>query len=153
MKSAGVALMITGVASFFPYSGGRVPERGGVVPSIDSQVVFLYYADLMAAAEFYENTLALEKSFDEGWVKIYRTSRSSFVGLVDENRGTHRAADAKPVMLSIVTREVDAWYEHLRRAGVPILDGLSDSESVPVRGFLVEDPGGYTVEFFEWREN
>lgn len=120
-------------------------------PSIDSQVVFLYYSDVDEASSFYEGTLGLEKTFDEGWVKIYQTSSNSYVGLVDETRGSHRTSASKPVMLSIVTPEVDAWYEHLRQGGVTILSDVSDSESVPVRAFLVEDPGGYTVEFFQWQ--
>ncbi len=121
------------------------------IPSIDSQVVFLYYSDVNEASAFYESTLGLEKTFDEGWVKIYQTSPNAYVGLVDEKMGSHRVSESKPVMLSIVTSEVDAWYEHLRRAGVTILSDVADSESVPVRAFLVEDPGGYTVEFFQWR--
>ena len=54
-------------------------------------------------------------------------------------------------MLSIVTNEVDAWYDFLRTTDVKILSEISDGTAVPVRAFLVEDPGGYTVEFFRWR--
>ncbi len=123
----------------------------GQKPAIDSQVTFLYYKDVDAAARFYGETLGLEKTFDEGWVQIYRISSTSYVGLVDETRGTHRVAQAKPVMLSIVTNEVDAWYDFLRATDVKILSEISDGTAVPVRAFLVEDPGGYTVEFFRWR--
>lgn len=126
------------------------PAAAQTTPSIDAQVTFLYYADVDAAAAFYEGVLGLEKTFDEGWVKIYRVSGEASVGLVDETRGIHRASDAKPVSLSIVTSEVDAWYAHLREAGVTITSELSASTQVPIRAFVAEDPGGYTVEFFEW---
>ncbi len=145
MKAIGIGLTTAAVLLATP------DRQDDALPSIDSQVVFLYYADLNEASAFYESTLGLEKTFDEGWVKIYRTSATSSVGLVDESRGSHRVSESKPVMLSIVTSEVDRWYEHLRNEGVKILSELADSESVPVRAFLVEDPGGYTVEFFQWR--
>ncbi len=121
-------------------------------PSIDSQVVFLYYKNVEEAAVFYEKTLGLAKTFDEGWVKIYRVGPDSSVGLVSEGEGVHRSSTDKPVMLSIVTSEVDAWARYLTRKGVPFRSELSDSKKVPVRGFIVEDPGGYTVEFFSWRK-
>ena len=122
-------------------------------PSLDSQVVFLYYKDLAPAAAFYGETLGLEKTFDRGWVQIYRSSQNSYVGLVDETRGRHRDAADKPVMLSLVTKEIDAWYAYLKERKVKILSPISDSSNVPVRVFLTEDPGGYTVEFFQWRES
>jgi hypothetical protein len=53
-------------------------------------------------------------------------------------------------MLSIVTSDVESWYELLTAKGIKILSELSDSGSVPVKAFLVEDPEGYTVEFFQW---
>ena len=127
------------------------PTKQQSLPSIDSQVTFLYYADVPAAAQFYEGILGLEKTFDEGWVQIYRVSSTAYVGLVDETRGVHRTSESKPVMLSIVTNEIDAWYAHMRTSGVKLLSELSNSDNAPIRAFLVEDPGGYTVEFFQWR--
>ena len=54
-------------------------------------------------------------------------------------------------MISIVTNDVDAWYERILADGsVKILMEIYDNESVPIRAFLMEDPGGYTVEVFQW---
>ena len=53
-------------------------------------------------------------------------------------------------MLSIVTSEVDAWYERLK-ANPDIVFLKEISENDMIRSFLIEDPGGYTVEFFQWR--
>ena len=51
------------------------------------------------------------------------------------------------VMLSIVTSEVDAWYERLKaNAEIVFLKDISENDMI--RSFLIEDPGGYTVEFF-----
>ena len=127
----------------------RVP--GPDLP-IDSQVTFLYYQDLDAASVFYEDLLGLEKTYDAAGARIYRTSASSYVGLVEQGSGYHEASDDKPVMVSLVTDALDEWYAKLVAAEAKVLSELADSSRAPVRAFLVEDPGGYTVEFFQWRQ-
>ncbi len=125
-------------------------------PGIDGTVTFFYYEDLEAAAGFYEDTLQLPVTLEEDWVRIYRITPTSSVGLVRQGRGFHDVSNDKPAMLSIVTGEVDAWYARLRAADVAVLSELAPrgadraKDAAPVRGFIVEDPGGYTVEFFAW---
>ncbi len=120
------------------------------LPGIDSQVTFLNFKDLNKAEEYYGKTLGLKKTFDQGWVRIFQISTTSYVGLVDETRGSHKSSENKPVMLSIVTSDVESWYEVLTAKGIKIISELSDSGSIPVKAFLIEDPEGYTVEFFQW---
>jgi catechol 2,3-dioxygenase-like lactoylglutathione lyase family enzyme len=138
-------LLTTGVAGAQP------------VISMDETITFFYYEDLQAQVPFYEDLLGLEKTMDMGWVKIYRITPSSSVGLVLQGHGAHEVSADKPAMLSIVTGDVDAWYERLVAADVRVLKELpapasaSNSERAPVRSFLVEDPGGYTIEFFTWQ--
>ena len=122
-------------------------------------VVFFYYQDLDAARAFYARRLGLEPTLEMEWVTIYRIGPGSSVGLVQDGRGYHSVAEDRPAMLSIVIDDVDGWYQHLRAAGVPVLSSPPSAEELaarggdapPIRGFLVEDPGGYTVEFFSWR--
>jgi len=119
-------------------------------PTTDAQVVMFYYKDLTEVDRFYGDVLGFEKTLDEDWVKFYKTSANATVGLVAESDGAwHQAQDKNAVMLSIVTSEVDAWYELLRQdKRVSFLKEIGDGG--PIRSFLIEDPGGYTVEFFEW---
>ncbi len=125
--------------------------------SADATITFFYYEDLAAVAPFYERILGLEMTMDQDWVKIYRITPTSSVGLVQQGHGFHDIAEDKPAMLSIVTENVDAWYELLVEAEVVIRKELPDKQreltptDAPVRGFIVEDPGGYTVEFFSWQ--
>jgi extradiol dioxygenase family protein len=109
-----------------------------------------YYKDLAAADRFYGETLGFQKTLDEDWVKFYQTSTNSTVGLVAEGDGAwHKARDENSVMLSLVTTQVDAWYDRLRQQeGLSLLKDIGNSG--PIRHFLIMDPGGYTVEFFEW---
>lgn len=136
-----------------PATGASSPLRP-MAPAhnlpIDSQVVFLYYEDLGEAAAFYGDTLGFEKTYESEGTMIYRTSSSSYVGLVAEGSGYHRVAEEKPVMVSLVTDGVDEWHARLRDAGVEIISEPADSDRAPVRAFLVRDPGGYTIEFFRW---
>ena len=128
-------------------------------PGITSTVTFLYYKDIEAQVPFYEEVLQLQASMDEDWVKIYPITESMSVGLVLDGRGHHRVSADKPVMLSIVTDEVDAWYERIRQMGVPVLRELPPPAAgpkdggAPIRGFMVADPGGYTIEFFSWSQS
>ena len=119
-------------------------------PSTDAQVVMFYYSDLAAADEFYGSVLGLEKTLDFEWVKFYKTSENGTVGLVADSEGAwHKPQEKNAVMLSIVTSEVDAWYDMLQqKTGVGFLKEIGDGG--PIRSFLLEDPGGYTVEFFQW---
>lgn len=128
--------------------GMAEPER----PSIQETVVMLYYRELSAAAAFYGGTLGLETVYRSDSALLYRLTPTSVVGVILEGDGAyHRAQDDNAVMLSIVTPDVDAWYEVLRdNDDVTVLKPLANSSNNPIRAFLVEDPGGYTVEFFSW---
>lgn len=129
----------------------------GPTPGIEETVTFFYYEDLEAAFRFYEEVLELPVTMDEDWVKILRVSATSSVGLVLDGHGFHEVSDDKPAMLSIVTEDVDAWYRRLLDAGtairreLPPPDEAAAEGKAPIRGFIAEDPGGYTIEFFSWQ--
>ncbi|MDX1480763.1 MAG: VOC family protein [Woeseiaceae bacterium] len=129
-------------------------KAAGCAPPADtlqSQITMFYYEDLDAASRFYGEVLGLEKTFDWEWVRFYRTGPASSVGIVREGSGAwHRAKPDNAVMLSLVTSDVDAWYRRATQHDVVILKDIGDGGGI--RSFLLEDPGGYTVEFFEWLE-
>jgi predicted enzyme related to lactoylglutathione lyase len=135
-----------------PGSGLVAEESIIQLPSIKENTVMFYYKDLAVVAPFYETTLGLTKTFDETWVKIFQLTPSSSIGLVQEGETSfHRAQANNAVMLSIVTEDVDAWYQRLKQdEGIVFLKEIYNNKNVPIRAFLVEDPGGYTVEFFQW---
>jgi predicted enzyme related to lactoylglutathione lyase len=116
-------------------------------PKIAANLVFFYYRDLGAAQRFYEDTLGLERVLDYGFASIHRVGPTSYLGLVDETRGMHRATEPKTVTLSFITEEVDGWHEHLVARGVPIRNALRDATRHPTRGFVATDPEGYFLEF------
>jgi hypothetical protein len=122
-------------------------------PPLSSSVTMFYYKDIAPAARFYGEILGLENYLDWDWVQFYKTGPASYVGLVTEGEGAwHKVRDDNSVMLSLITDDVDAWYARLRDSGeVTFLKEIGDGG--PIRSFLLEDPGGYTVEFFQWLQN
>ena len=116
-------------------------------------ITWLYYKDLPAAMRFYERVMGLTLTVDQGWAKVYQVSPTSFVGLVDETRGMHRASDTKPVALAFVTGRVDDWHRWLTSQGVKTRGEAKDSANLPIRGFVALDPEGYTLEFETFRDH
>jgi hypothetical protein len=123
-------------------------------PSIVSQTVMLYYDDLNAPETFYGEQLGLEKTRDFGWAKFFRVSAGAEVGIVKSGPGAYFTPQPRnAVMLSIVTSDVDAWYARLKsQHDIVFLVDIHTSDTAPIRNFMVQDPGGYAVEFFQWLE-
>lgn len=65
--------------------------------SFFGSITWTYHKDVLKLQNFYENVLGFELVADQGWTKIYQTSPSGFIGLVDERRGMEDYADAKAV--------------------------------------------------------
>lgn len=123
------------------------------IPPTNSAVTFIYYKDLSEGENFYGNILGLKKDFDGEWVKIFRIADGGRVGLVDETKGHLKASSDKPVMISIDTPDVQAWYDRVKVSGAKYLKThLKDHSDGFANSFLMNDPAGYTVEFFQWNE-
>jgi predicted enzyme related to lactoylglutathione lyase len=138
--------------SALPGSGLLAEESTIQPPPIKENTLMFYYKDLAVVTPFYEKTLGLTKTYDQDWVKIFQLTPSSSIGLVQEGEASfHRAQKDNAVMLSIVTEDVDAWYQRIKQTpGIVFLKDIYNNENVPIRAFLVEDPGGYSIEFFQW---
>ncbi|MGE0581326.1 MAG: VOC family protein [Steroidobacteraceae bacterium] len=119
---------------------------------IESQIVMFYYDDLAAPTEFYGKTLGLAQTQDFGWARFFQVVPGSEVGIVKGGPGAYYTPQARnAVMLSIVTPDVDAWYGRLKdQPGIDILKPLQSHGGAPIRNFMIRDPGGYTIEIFQW---
>jgi lactoylglutathione lyase len=142
LATAALAMSVAAFPVIAQPSTGRPSALG-----VQANIVFLYYKDIPRAQRFYEDVIGLRLAVDQGFAKIYQISPTSFVGLVDESQGLHRASDAKPVTLSFVTKEIDAWYDYLVSKGVKLRGPVRDATRHPTRGFVAYDPEGYFLEF------
>jgi catechol 2,3-dioxygenase-like lactoylglutathione lyase family enzyme len=129
-----------------PLAASGAPPAAGV----KATVLWLYYRDLPAAQRFYEEKLGFSLIVDQGWAKIYRTSASGFVGLVDGARGMHRPTEKKGVTASFFTDAIDEWYARVRDGRLFELrttGGVNRDEQGRYRAFVGYDPEGYYLEF------
>ena len=118
------------------------PPPGGA----DLAITFFYYRDLAAAARFYEEVMGLTLAIDQGWAKIFRICDGAHVGLVDENKGMHKASAEKSVQLCIRVKDVAAWYDYAKALNLTNLSELFSNDEIGIRAFVFDDPGGYQIE-------
>jgi catechol 2,3-dioxygenase-like lactoylglutathione lyase family enzyme len=137
----------------------RLPPDDAVYPSFERQasrpknlgilanIIWLYYMDLDKAQRFYEDVFGFELLVDQGFAKVYGSSPTAYIGLVDQAHGLHKFSKEKAVTLSFVSEKIDNWYKHLLDNGLEMREALADSETIPVRAFVTYDIAGYFLEF------
>lgn len=114
--------------------------------SIQSQITFLYYDDVEPIAEFYANVVGLTLVEDQQWAKIFQVSQTSFIGIVDGERGFRKPKSESAVLCTFAVPDVMTWYDHLVAQGVKILKEPNTYDEIQVQCFFFEDPGGYAIE-------
>ena len=116
-------------------------------PSIDQQVTFLHTDDLEKTAVFYQTILGLKLVLDQGPCHIYAVGRDAFLGFC-RSAGTRLDSDgqADPVILTLVSQDVDEWHTYLVAQGVPIEKPPTLNEKFNIYHIFLRDPNGYLVE-------
>lgn len=125
------------------------------IPPIDGVLTMFYYEDLPRATAWYEQVMGFEKLLALEGLSLFRVHEGSQLALVGGNAGSQRPIRGtnKGAILSIQTRELEAWHERLFRQQVPGTGiGLHSGCGGLTIEFKVRDPEGYTIEFFEWIE-
>jgi len=125
----------------------EVQQAVGTVPELQASNAFYYYRNVDKAWQFYRDVLGFETAADYGFAKIMRVAESSYLTLVDAERGMHSADEPKSVTLALVTPQVEGWFEYLRSREVPLRSELKVTEGRPHDGFVAIDPEGYLLEF------
>ncbi len=123
-------------------TSGRPADLG-----FQATILWLYYRDIPAAQTFYEEVMGLHMVVDQGFAKVYQSSPTGFIGLVDESQGLHHASETKAVNVSFFTRDLDGWFQQMRQKDVPLRTPEILLESDAVRVFIAHDPEGYFLEF------
>ena len=108
----------------------------------DSQITFCCTGDLERTARFYEEVLELPMVLDQGGCRIYRTSSGSFLGFCERD-----VKDASQgVILTLVTGDVDGWYEKLSGRGVEFETEPAFNPRYNIYHCFLRDPNGYRIE-------
>ena len=111
---------------------------------IQAQISWVYTDELESAASFYAQILGFECSRDEGDARLFKTGDSSFIGVC--RTFDDRVVEPKGGMISIVTDDVDAWYQRLLDKGL-VIKPPHRLEQFGITSIFVEDPNGYRIEF------
>ncbi|OWV71377.1 glyoxalase [Rhizobium sp. R634] len=97
--------------------------------------------DITPARRFYQDILGLDVVMDYGWITTFGAARPMNVQVSVATQG----GSGTPVPdLSIEVDELDAAFEAMKTAGLPIEYGPAD-EPWGVRRFYVRDPFGRLV--------
>jgi len=115
----------------------------------NATITWLYYRDIPAMEKFYQQTLGLQLVVDQGWAKIYRSSMSGYIGLVDERRGMHQFTEKKAVNVSFILKDIDGWFNYVNDNKSFVLRSteVSTGPEKKYRAFVGYDPEGYYMEF------
>jgi catechol 2,3-dioxygenase-like lactoylglutathione lyase family enzyme len=112
------------------------------VSAIDAQITFVYTSDLAESARFYEETLGLPLVLDQDCCRIYGVAGSAFLGICSREE----APRPDGVILTLVTSDVDGWYERLRSRGVVFEAPPAINPRFRIYHCFLRDPSGYLVE-------
>jgi catechol 2,3-dioxygenase-like lactoylglutathione lyase family enzyme len=117
-------------------------------PSIKQQITFLYTRDLAATARFYEEVMGLALKLDQGSCRIYQISSDGFLGFCQRDEAPQGPSDpgAGAIILTLVTDEVDAWYERLKEQGVSFEKAPEVNSQYNIYHCFLRDPNGYLIE-------
>lgn len=110
--------------------------------SFDAQITFCYTRDLDTTAEFYESLLGLPLVLDQGGCRIYRAASGAYLGFCEREE----AARPEGVILTLVTEDVDGWYERLHTAGVEFDKAPARNPDYKIYHCFLKDPNGYVIE-------
>jgi len=114
---------------------------------IEQQITFLYTQDLTGTAQFYEKVLGLPLKLDQGTCKIYRVTAGSFLGFCQQ-AGAGR--DHSNVILTLVTSQVDEWFEYLCGQGIIFEKPPTINPKFNIYHCFLRDPNGYLIEIQEF---
>ncbi|MEQ9414333.1 MAG: glyoxalase, partial [Cyclobacteriaceae bacterium] len=100
-------------------------------------------------------TLGLSLIADQGWAKIYQSSNSGYIGLVDERRGMHNHTEKKAVNVSFILKDLDGWFKYTSENKPFELrsNEIGIGPENKYRAFVGFDPEGYYMEFDTFYEH
>jgi catechol 2,3-dioxygenase-like lactoylglutathione lyase family enzyme len=128
-------------------SGRESTLPGGL--TIHSTITWLYYRDILAMQNFYQDLFGLVMVADQGWTKIFKVSDTGFLAIVDEKRGMHSYTEKKAVNVGFIIDDLEGWFEYARENKLFDLyeDQLGTGPENKYKAFVGFCPEGYYLEF------
>ncbi len=116
-------------------------------PQIEQQITFFYTHNLNASIKFYEEMLGFELWLDQGTCRIYTISGSGYLGLCQASEISTPSADKQSsIIFTLVTQQVDEWFEYLKERGIKFEKPPTLNEKYNIYHCFLRDPSGYLIE-------
>lgn len=131
----------------------REPTDDGAAPHVAAVLTMFYYQDVDRAAAWYEDKLGFRRLMQTTGFVLFEVSGVAQLALIGAGHGSQQpiAGSGKGAILSIETEDLEGWHALLFAREV---EGTGTGLQVGGGGrtveFKVQDPEGYTIEFFEW---
>ena len=123
-------------------------------PQIEQQITFFYTHNLNASKEFYEQMLGLELWLEQGTCRIYTVSGSGYLGFCQAGETSTPPGDKQSsVIFTLVTQQVDEWFEYLKERGVKFEKPPALNEKYNIYHCFLRDPSGYLIEIQRFETN
>jgi catechol 2,3-dioxygenase-like lactoylglutathione lyase family enzyme len=110
---------------------------------IENQITFLYTKDLAETDQFYSSVMGFPVVLDQGLCLIYRTCHGGFLGFCQKENIVEIKSS---VIFTLVTPEVDKWFELLVKRGVKFLKEPEVNTQFNIYHCMFHDPNGYLIE-------
>ena len=112
------------------------------------QVTFIYVRDLAEADRFYGQTLGFNLALDQGSCRIYQVTPTAFIGVCTGKKINQKDG----VILTFVSADLDAWYDHLHAKGYAVEKPPSFNKKYNITHLFCRDPDGYLVEIQDFHD-
>lgn len=112
-------------------------------PPITQQLTFLHTNDLDETRKFYTEVLGLPLVRDQGICHIFRVTETAFLGFCEH---IEPMLAGRKVILTLVSDDVDVWYDVLTHRGVEMMGPPEASPKFQIYHFFFKDPNGYWIE-------
>ena len=111
---------------------------------LDAQITFVYVSNLARSTHFYETILGFPLALDQGSCRIFRVAgEKSYLGICERNVESQARVG---LIFTLVTPDVDAWYERITEHGVTCEHEPRINDSYGIYHFFVRDPDGHLLE-------
>lgn len=118
----------------------------------DQMINFRYVADLGRSKIFYEEIMGFPLRLDQGACRIVETNQQGG-GLLGYCVNQEKSALTGSGIITLVTTEVDEWYEYLLGRAVKISQPPTFNQKFKIYHFFFEDPDGHRLEIQEFRDS
>ncbi|MDR1509978.1 MAG: VOC family protein, partial [Synergistaceae bacterium] len=95
---------------------------------------------------FFSEGLGLETAYDPGWACVYRLGDKSFIGAVDNTKGSIEVKSREGALISLTVSDIEDAHEQVKAFGVEHLSEIRRVKDLPLESFFFTGPEGYKFE-------